>query len=59
MIEVLCLQKNNETVRTFGRRNRTVLGKGHKTVLIHKNLLLLAGNCAKMIHFHSELPVVG
>ena len=59
MIEVPCLQKNNETVRTFGRRNRTVLGKGPKTVLIGQNLLCLAGNCAKMIHFHSELPLVG
>ena len=38
MIEVPHLQENNETVRTFDRRNRTVLGKGPKRVLIGQNM---------------------
>ena len=37
MMEVPYLQKN-ETVRTFGRTNRTVLGKGAQKVLIGQNL---------------------
>ena len=42
MIEVLHLQNNNETVRTSGRRNRTVLGKGPEKVLIGQNLTRIA-----------------
>ena len=38
MIEVPHLQENNETMRTFCRRNRTVPGKGPKTVFIGQNL---------------------
>ena len=38
MIEVQCLQNNNETVRIFGRRNMTVLGKRPEKVLIDQNL---------------------
>ena len=36
MIEVMHLKENNETMRTFGRRNRAVLGKGHKQILLVK-----------------------
>ena len=55
----LHLQNKNQTLRTFCRKNNTVFGNGPKDIFdwstISLDLLLLAGNFADMLHFHSKL----